>query len=58
MDVDGNAVVDAEVMEGKTVFYTGANGEFELTFRKRKACAVSAGGWRTVSGAEIEEHVH
>ena len=56
--MDGNAVVDAEVMEGKTVFYTGANGEFELTFRKRKACAVSAGGWRTVSGAEIEEHVH
>jgi hypothetical protein len=57
----------AEVMVGKTVVYTGANGEFELTVGKRKAYAVSAEGWRIVSGAEIEagesvtivvEHVH
>jgi hypothetical protein len=33
---------------------TGATEEFKfLTVRKRKACAVSAGGWRIVSGAEI-----
>lgn len=54
VDVKGNAVVDAEVMVGKTVVYTGANGEFELTVRKRKAYAVVVEGWRIVSGAEIE----
>ena len=52
--MDGNAVADEEVMVGKTVVYTGANGEFELTVGKRKAYAVSAEGWRIVSGAEIE----
>ena len=36
VDVERNAVADAEVMVGKTVDYTGANGEFELTVRKRR----------------------
>jgi hypothetical protein len=53
VDVDGKAVVDAEVMVGKTMVYTGANGEFELTVGKRKAYAVSVEGRRVVSGAEI-----
>jgi phosphohistidine swiveling domain-containing protein len=54
VDADGNAVVDAEVMVGKTVVYTRANGEFELTVRKRKAYAVVVEGWKVISGAEIE----
>jgi hypothetical protein len=41
VDVEGNAVVDAEVTVGKTMVYTGANGEFELTVRKRKAYALA-----------------
>ena len=46
VDVEGNAVVDAEVMVGKTAVYTGANGEFLTQCRRR--------GWKIVSGAEIE----
>jgi hypothetical protein len=66
-DVEGNAVVDAEVMVGKTVVYTVANGEFELTVRKKRAHAVVVEGWMIVSKAEIDvgesgtivvEHVH
>ena len=53
VDVEGNAVVDAEVMVAMTVVYTGANGEFELTVGKRKAYAVVVEGWKAVSGAEI-----
>jgi hypothetical protein len=44
VDVEGNAVVDAEVMVGKTVVYTGVNGEFELKVRKTKAYAVAVEG--------------
>ena len=33
---------------------TGTTGEFELTVGKRRTYAVSAEGWRVVSGAEIE----
>ena len=49
------------------LFYTGGNGEFELTVRKRKAYVVVAEGWRIVSGARLRreesvtilvEHVH
>jgi hypothetical protein len=54
VDVDGSAAVDAEVMVGKTVVYTGANGEFELTVRKKRASAVVVDGRKVVSGAEIE----
>jgi hypothetical protein len=66
-DVEGDAVVDAEVMVGKTVVYTVANGKFELTVRKKRAYAVVVEGWMIVSKAEIEvgesgtivvEHVH
>jgi hypothetical protein len=35
----------AEVMVGKTVVYTGANGEFEMTVRKKRAYAVVVEGW-------------
>jgi len=52
-DVEGNAVVDAEVMVGKTVVCTGVNGEFELTVAKRKAYAAVVEGRGIVSGAEI-----
>jgi hypothetical protein len=41
-------------MVGKTVVYTGANGEFEFAVRKKRAYAVVVEGWRIVSGAEIE----
>jgi hypothetical protein len=67
VDVEGNAVVDAEVMVGKTVVYTVANGECELTVRKKRAYAVVVEGWMIASKAEIEvgesgtivvEHVH
>jgi hypothetical protein len=40
-------------MVGKTVVYTGANGEFELAVGKRKAYAVVVQGFRIVSGAVI-----
>jgi hypothetical protein len=53
VDVEENAVADAEVMVGKTVVYTVANGEFELTVGKRKACMVSAEGWKIVSGRRL-----
>lgn len=46
--------MDVELQVGKQTVYTGANGEFELTVSKRKAYAVSAEGWRIVSGAEVE----
>jgi hypothetical protein len=51
-------VADVELQVGKQTVYTGATGEFELTVRKRKAYPVAVEGWRIVSGAEIEEHVH
>jgi hypothetical protein len=31
MDVEGNTVADAEVMVGKTMVYTGANGHYRET---------------------------
>jgi hypothetical protein len=37
--------------------YTGANGEFELTVRKRKVYPVAVEGWAVVSGAEIDGRI-
>jgi hypothetical protein len=44
-NVEGmRSVVDPEMMVGKTMVYTGANGEFELTEGKRKdLCGVGGG---------------
>ena len=42
VDVEANALADAEVIVGKTIVYTGANGEFELTVRKKRG--VCGGG--------------
>jgi hypothetical protein len=43
-DVAESLSLDAEVMVGKTVVYTGASGEFELTVKKKRAYEVSVEG--------------
>jgi hypothetical protein len=53
VDERGNCVAGVELQVGKTMVYTGANGEFELKVRKRKAYPVAVEGWKVVSGAEI-----
>jgi hypothetical protein len=44
-------VLDVEVMVGKTVVYTGVNGEFEFAVRKKRADAVAVEGRKGVSGS-------
>ena len=48
--------MDAEVVVGKTMVYTGAKGEFELTVGKRKAYAVSAEGWKIQKNSNLEDN--
>ena len=43
--------MDVEVMVGKTVVYTGVNGEFEFAVRKKRAYAVAVEGRKGVSGS-------
>jgi hypothetical protein len=42
-------------MVGKTVVYTGANGEFEMTVRKKRAFTVVVEGGRLFQGRRLSQ---